>query len=61
MLSLEFGALLCLLFIYPDTGEYFIPVWMRPPSEWEWYNKWKENKAQAGFDEDEPFYNIVLI
>ena len=42
----------------PDTGEYFIPVWMRPPSEWEWYNKWKESKEKAGFDEDEPFYNI---
>tara|TARA_Y100000310_G_C20645578_1_gene796356 strand:- start:37 stop:2022 length:1986 start_codon:yes stop_codon:yes gene_type:complete len=42
----------------PDTGEYFIPVWMRPPSEWEWYNKWKASKAEAGFEEDDLFYNI---
>ena len=42
----------------PDTEEYFVPVWMRPPEEWEWYNKWKESKKEAGFEEDDYFYNI---
>ena len=42
----------------PDTGEYFVPVWMRPASEWEWYNKWKESKNEAGFEDDDYFYNI---
>ena len=45
----------------PDTGEYFIPVWMRPASEWEWYKKWKEEKEKAGFEEDDMFYNLTSL
>jgi len=44
----------------PDTGEYFIPVWMRPASEWEWYKKLTEEREKTEYKTD-LFYTLSSL